>query len=445
MKNIFSEATLFIKSNLIIVYTLFLLVLIPAAFLINNYLVNSSYESNIDQITRKKAVLVESVINNLMLGRFDDEGFLQSSVARITEKNSEIVSLSVLKPGQEGFEIIASSDTGLIGQAPQDQTQNNLAWINPEGIASLEKNSQGRYWKVTKTLLDGSGKRTGLIEMSLSLSDSDALISRTAANAVWIVLLTILVVVLLVANQTRLMSYAWKVTKLQEVDKMKDVFMSMASHELRSPLTAIKGYLDLIKSEKDLVLSANVSHYLDNIFISAKRLDNLVEDILEVSRIEGNQLPMQFAVFNPNEVISQCAEELKSQALQKGLALNCRFDEQPISIKSDASRLKQVLINLIGNAIKYTKKGKVEVGTRVANNKLLITVADTGLGISAEEQQKIFQKFYRIRNRETADIIGTGLGLWIAMEIAKKLGGKITVESISGVGSHFTIILPIAD
>jgi signal transduction histidine kinase len=251
-------------------------------------------------------------------------------------------------------------------------------------------------------------------------------------------------VVLLVANQARLLGYALTVTQLKEIDKMKDMFISMASHELRSPLTAIKGYLDLIKDQKDVALNKNTSHYLENISLSALRLDDLVEDILEVSRIEGNRLPIEMTIFDPNPVISQSVEEMRSQAMQKNLSLNYDPLQDSVKIKSDKDKLKQVMVNLVSNAIKYTKKGSVSVSTAVKNREFLIIVADTGIGISSEDRANLFQKFYRIKNEKTKDVIGTGLGLWITLEIIKRMQGKITVESIEGVGSHFTVHLPIA-
>ncbi|MCX6764210.1 MAG: HAMP domain-containing sensor histidine kinase [Candidatus Nealsonbacteria bacterium] len=445
MNNIFLKAILFTKENLNIVYSLFLIILIPAAFFVNNYLINSNYEKNIDQITQRKAILVENIINNLIQGQLENTAALQSSADRIVQENKEIILLSILKSQDErgGFEIIVSSDSNLIGQKKDEEIQNILAWNQPEGIAFLDRNERGRFWKVTKSLSDNSNNKIGLIEMSFSLEDSDALINKTISNSYWILILTILVVVLFVANQARLLGYVSTVTKLKEIDKMKDMFISMASHELRSPLTAIKGYLDLIKSKKDLKLDKDSDHYITNILLSVDRLDNLVEDILEVSRIEGNRLPIEITAFNPDAIISQSIDEMRFQATQKNLKLNFKPFESVVQIKADKERLKQVLINLISNAIKYTEKGSIEVNTALKKGSFLITVADTGIGISSEDQSNIFQKFYRIKNKYTMDIIGTGLGLWITFEIIKRMQGKITLESIEGVGSHFTVHLPI--
>jgi len=443
MNNIFSNAISFIKENLSITYSLFLVILIPVAFFINSYLINSNYEKNIDKIMQKKAVLVENTINTLIQNQFSDMPAIQSSIDRIMNDNKEIISLSILKPqeGGEEFEIIASGNKNIIGQKQEGQTQNLLAWNNPEGIAFLDRGNDGRFWEVTKSLSDISGKKIGLIDMSFSLKESDALINKTINDSNLILILTILFVILLIANQARLLGYVLTVTKLKEVDKMKDMFISMASHELRSPLTAIKGYLDLLKTEKD---AAMVGHYIENISLSAQRLNNLVEDVLEVSRIEGNRLPIEMTIFDPGPIISQSLEEMRSSAMQKGLALNYVSPQTVLQIKADQDRFKQVLVNLISNAIKYTEKGAISVSAVVKKDKFLITVADTGIGMSSEDQANLFQKFYRIKNDYTKNVIGTGLGLWITLELIKRMQGKITVESIEGVGSHFTVHLPLA-
>jgi len=272
----------------------------------------------------------------------------------------------------------------------------------------------------------------------------NALVQKTIYNSYWILTIIVLTVVLLVSNQGRLFGYALTVTRLKEIDKMKDMFISMASHELRTPLTAIKGYVGLLREKKDLQTDEQTSHFLENISISANRLDDLVNDVLEVSRVEGNRLPMEIIELDPADIIAQSVDEMKTKAEAMGLALKYEPLGAPVIIRADKDRLKQVLINLIGNAVKYTLKGSIDVSVKTKGKELLITVADTGIGMSAESQANLFQKFYRIQNEQTKNVTGTGLGLWITREIVKKMDGSISVESIEGVGSHFTVHFPIA-
>jgi signal transduction histidine kinase len=445
MKNVFTKAIEFIKENPRIIYSLVLVIVIPAAFFINTYLINSNYEKNIDLITQRKAVLVENIINNIVSLQNIDDPKIQAMIEKVKNENDEIVSLLIAKPlnEKEKFPIIASSDPNLLGKDLENSTQNSLAWTKPEGVAFLDRNLDGRFWNVTKLLVDESGKKLGLVSISFSLNNTDALVNQTIYRSYWVLIIIIAIVVLLVSNQTRLLGYALTVTKLKEIDKMKDTFVSMASHELRSPLTAIRGYTEFL-SDKSASFDKDSQHYITNISISVERLQDLVNDILEVSRVEGNRLPIEITSFDPTEIIAQSIEELRSQAIAKNLALNYKPAEEPVMIDADTNRLKQILINLISNSIKYTEKGSVEISTGVQGKMFAITVADTGIGISSEAQANLFQKFYRVQTEKTKTIIGTGLGLWITQEILKKMNGSISVESIEGVGSHFIVRLPVA-
>jgi signal transduction histidine kinase len=442
----FSKAVNYIKANALVGYSLLLLILVPAAFFADNYIINTNYEKAIDVITQRKVILAENILGKFIYGQFSDTAALQSLVSQIAQDNDEIVSLSVLRPkdSQSVFEVAASNDPAQVGKTRKEDVQSLLAWSQPEGIAFLDQNGSGRFWKVTKLILGPADQKIGLVELSLSLNDSDAVINSVINYSYWVLAFMVLILVLLLANQIRLLDYAYSLSKLKEVDKMKDMFISMASHELRTPLTAIKGYLELLKEKKNLNLDDESSRYLDVLSISAQRLDRLVDDMLEVSRLEGNRFPLEISDFDPDSLIGQSVEELRSQAIQKSLVLEYESPAAPVMIRADSSRVKQVVVNLIGNALKYTSKGSVKVSTAVKKGDFLIIVADTGIGISSEEQANLFQKFYRVKNEQTRNIIGTGLGLWITMETVKRMKGKITVESIEGVGSHFTVHLPLA-
>ncbi|MFA6183611.1 MAG: HAMP domain-containing sensor histidine kinase [Parcubacteria group bacterium] len=446
MKNLFARAISFIKENPSVMYSLVLVLLVPIAFFINTYLVNLSYEEDLNKITQRKAILIEDILENVIAKEANNADKIQEIIGNIISEDSEVVSLTVsnFQNQTNDFKIVAASDKNLVGNIQPDNMQNMIAWTNPEGIAFLDEKNNERFWKVTKILKSNSEEKIGLISMSLSLASTDFLINRTIRNSYWVLFVTIIIVLLFVSNQARLFGYALMVTKLKEIDKMKDMFISMASHELRSPLGAMKGYVDFLKDKKEILADEDANHYVSNISLSIERLNGLVADMLEVSRIEGNRMPMEISEINPNKVISESVEEIKSQAIQKGLKLiyTPPIDDKLI-ILADVNRLKQVLINLIGNSIKYTPAGSVTVSVVAKNNELGITIADTGIGISSEDQANLFNKFHRIQNEKTKNIIGTGLGLWITMEIVKRMNGRITIESIEGVGSHFTVYLPV--
>lgn len=433
----------FVRENPRLLYSLILLVFVPAALFFNTYSIISRVEQDIDRITQQKAVLVERVLNILMIEQIHSPSTLQSTVDLLMRDNEEILSLAFLYPEEMGsrFRVVASSEPEVIDEVTEN-IQYVLAWNQPEGIAFLDRDESGRFWRVTRQLISSDQQKIGLVTMTFSLRDTDNLVASTINRSYLVLFITILVVLLLVSNQARLFGSVLALSRLKEVDAMKDNLISMASHELRSPLTAIRGYLELLH-EKKLVFDEESKQYFSNIEHSVDRLNLLVQDILEVSKLEGNRVPLNFTDFEIQPIVEQSIEELRSQAMTKGLTLTMS-EVTPAKLHADVDRVRQILINLVGNAIKYTLKGSVTISGRVQDRDYFLTVADTGLGISAEDQKKLFQKFSRIQNNQTKSIMGTGLGLWITQELALRMEGVITVESIPGVGSHFTLRIPLA-
>jgi signal transduction histidine kinase len=445
MRQIFSKSLSFIKNNPAIIYSLVLLIFIPVALYFNTYYTLSSAQGDIDIITQGKAVLAENIANLAVQNSLSNPAQLENLIHKVISQNNEVQQMEFLapNPGGNGFKIIASSEPGNVGQTT-NEVQNILAWNQQQGIGFIgtDANHTQRFWKITKTISNAQGQKAGLVSMAVSLKSSDDLMSSTFNQSYFLLLITIVIVFLLVLNNTRLFGYAVTVTRLKEIDEMKDNFVSMASHELRAPLVAIKGNLEFF-NDKNKNLDAESAGYLGKIDWSIDRLNSLVNDILEVSRLEGNRVPFEIETFEPEPIIAKLVAESEAQAAGKKLEL-AYSPENIAPVKADKERFEEILVNLISNALKYTEKGKVEIQTETKNKKLLITVADTGIGISAEDLAKLFEKFYRAKNDQTKKIAGTGLGLWIAREMARKMEGDITVESIKGVGSHFTLHLPLA-
>ena len=176
--------------------------------------------------------------------------------------------------------------------------------------------------------------------------------------------------------------------------------------------------------------------------MSAKQLNELVADMLDVSRIEQGRMKFEYSDLNVEEVISDVVSAFTHVAKKKGLTL-IKEDTKEVVIHSDKKKIHRVLVNLVSNAIKYTPKGEVHISHKVENDMIVIRVSDSGIGISKEDQENLFQKFHRIKSAETEEIQGTGLGLWLTKEIIQKLKGSIEVESIQGVGTHFIVKFPI--
>jgi len=247
---------------------------------------------------------------------------------------------------------------------------------------------------------------------------------------------------------------------LKQLEQLKDEFVFIAAHELRTPVAAMKGYLQLILDGTTGAITAETRSFIEKVIGSNQRLIQLVNDLLEVARSQAGRLTIKVAPIDIAPPIASTLDELKSLADEKGVTMTYNATLPPAAgagaplprVMADADRVKEVVVNLVGNAIKYmggtgTITVTHELGTEPApaTGTFLIThIADTGIGMSAEAQQKLFQKFYRVQTDKTRDITGTGLGLFIVKEIVEKMGGVIGVTSEEGKGSTFSFALQVA-
>lgn len=233
------------------------------------------------------------------------------------------------------------------------------------------------------------------------------------------------------------------VTNEREQEKERSQFLYHITHELRTPLTNIRAYAETL-SEGVLQDPETLRECYNVIVGETQRLSRLVEDILSLSQMEAGAARLKMDDVNTARLVRQVVEDMQAQADDKHLELVLNMMPKVPTIRGDKERLAVVLTNIIGNAIKYTPEGgKVEVTCSEESSRLQIRVADTGLGISPEEREKVFEKFYRSTDERVAGLPGTGLGLALALEIARTHGGTITLDSEIGKGSTFTVVLPI--
>ena len=237
-------------------------------------------------------------------------------------------------------------------------------------------------------------------------------------------------------------------TKLKELDQLKDDFVSVASHELRTPMTAIRSYAWMALHRSDIPLSQKLERYLYRTLISTERLINLVNDMLNVSRIESGNVEIDPKSFNIMELVTDVIEEVKVKADEKKLHLSALQHPLP-PVFADPDKVHQILLNLIGNAIKFDYPGGNIVIDFFTDGKIVeISIKDTGSGISRENLSKLFHKFSRLDNSYSSiasSAGGTGLGLYISKSLVGMMHGNIRVESAGEEkGSTFTFSLPVA-
>ena len=236
------------------------------------------------------------------------------------------------------------------------------------------------------------------------------------------------------------------VTDRAEMDRLKDEFISVASHELRTPVTSIKGLLEVLVDEQSGPLTEDQSRFLEIIVRDTDRLDRLVGDVLDISRIDSKLIGLEQAEFNLAEAVEEVISGLGSEIARKQIEVVTSTEGGSMEVYGDRSRINQIITNLLGNAVKYSPDGssiQVVVSSWAQNNRFAqVSVHDEGPGILPEDIDRLFDKFYRADNSLTRSTAGTGLGLAIAKALVELHGGEIWVESTLGAGSVFSLTIP---
>jgi signal transduction histidine kinase len=233
-------------------------------------------------------------------------------------------------------------------------------------------------------------------------------------------------------------------SQLRHDDKLKDEFVYVATHELKNPVTAMKGYLSLIQEGSYGEIPNKLKKAVNQIESSNQQLINLLNNLLQIARAEAQTLEIKTQPVTICDVIEKVIYDLKPLANQKKLQIDHSCPNPAIKVMADSDRLREILNNLISNAIKYSDQGTVTLTHEIVHDKLHTEVKDQGVGIAKKDQEKIFTRFFRVEEEAAKGIPGSGLGLFIVKQLLEKMGGKISFKSKLGSGSTFTIILPLA-
>ena len=240
--------------------------------------------------------------------------------------------------------------------------------------------------------------------------------------------------------------YGQDVTDRAEMDRLKDEFISVASHELRTPVTSIKGLLELLTDDQSGPLTEEQSRFLEIIVRDTDRLDRLVGDLLDVSRIDSKLIGLDRSELNLSDAIDEVILEMESEIAAKRIEIVTALVDRSMEVYGDPSRINQVISNILGNAIKYSPEGssvQVVASSWAKDDRFVqVSIRDHGSGILPEDAGRLFDKFYRADNSLTRSTTGTGLGLAIAKALVELHGGEIWVESAPGAGSVFSFTIP---
>ena len=244
-----------------------------------------------------------------------------------------------------------------------------------------------------------------------------------------------------VAQRTKELALANE--KLQRIDKLKSEFVSAVSHELRTPLTSIKGYAAILMAGKLGAVPESVKERLEKINKHSDSLTQLVNNLLDISRIESGRVGMKLEKLNLQEVVNEVADMMAPPMKEKKIQLVLEMPKEVLGCQADKTQINRVLTNLLGNAIKFTpEKGKIEIKVKAVKDFLQIDVRDSGVGIAEENLTHIFDEFYRVDNEINQKVKGTGLGLSLVKRIVEAHKGKVWANSKLGKGTTFSFTLP---
>lgn len=312
-----------------------------------------------------------------------------------------------------------------------------------EGIFVLNENGRIEFLNdFAKEILDSAPHINEFLKSAIN--DERKILTKEFNNHYY----TIVKVKFNFSNETKYVvtfnnvTYEIELEKLKQLDKMKTEFVANISHELRTPLTAIKAYTEtLLNMEVD---RESQREFLETVYEQSERLESLLNDLLDFTLIESGTMELEYSEFDLCELIKEVVENLKQLAEKYKVKINVSCES--ISISADKRRIKQAIHNLVDNSIKFSDKSKeeryVNISVEKKEENLSIIIEDNGIGISQEDKEKIFEKFYRGDRSLKYEVPGTGLGLTIVQEIIKLHGGKINVNSTLGEGTTFELVIP---
>jgi len=416
---------------------LLLLLVLPLLFLYSGQQFLEAGRANQDSLLKDRIGTIHDVYASLLKGTAVDTEIVASQIKELTAQNDDIVYFSVARLEEDQLVVIASSDEDEQGTStPLTDIHKNAAIRFGESLIFETYDRSGRLWYAYRAVeIDG---QTYFITSLQQLGAIDAMIDSRESGAYATLIVLYLCIIALAYWHYRMINYQSLYEETAAQSEAKDSFLHMIAHELRAPLTAVRGFASMQQEGADVTQQQS---YAEKIQRSSERMLSLVNELLDVARIRSGKLSIEMKEVELRSVLDAVVDELSGTANEHSLALSHTVGTS-LTLTSDAARLQQVLVNIVNNAIKYTKEGSITIGAEVKRNVVEIRIADTGTGIEADAQKQLFAPFYRVENADTAEITGTGLGMWITKLLVAEMKGSIAVESIKGVGTHVVVKLP---
>ncbi len=429
----------FLKSHFNVLLVAILVFLFPLLLLWSNNEIFKANFKNIKTVDSYRIATIHKALKSILINEPDNKKLLREIIKIIAENNPDIKKIRILLKNNEGSYVVKNAlDPDWLQKInPKHRLLEDVGFTNKRDFIRNEFYiDKTRFWQVFSEVKTKNDIYYVFTEHEFSLEDS--LLLKRQKDSYWSIVAILLLLLTIAYWFKQQVNWQLRHQKLQLKMRERDLFSNMIVHELRSPLTAIRGYADLLKRSK---LLSTDSHYVENIANSANHLILLVNDFLEVSRLQSGKLQLKLEKVNLNVFLLDLQEKLQTLVADKKLSLSFNPSLQEMVIDTDKTRLTQVITNLVTNAIKYTETGKIEISLKDGKKTVKIRISDTGTGISASDQKKIFAPFFRVSSVDKTKITGTGLGMWITKQLVTLLAGEIGVESIKGIGTHVIITL----
>jgi signal transduction histidine kinase len=435
-----------------IAYSIGILIAIPAIVITNTIILTRSTSEAFDTELQRKADLVNSVIAESSLPLIQNKQYkaLQSSIDALESSQPSLKQSYVIVKDGDVLKVVAHSSST---SEKLDQT----AIINAEFALNLmqpsahfintydSNNNPAQAWNVMTPVIDQSSKKAvAVVSTTLLTVDAQEAIDSAYRLSFIILLISIVLIIVLLFRHFMMVNYIVLLAKQRELNQTMNDFLSVATHELKAPTTIIKGYLSNVVEGDFGAITPEIKEQIEIALSQTDRLNALVQDLLNVSRVEQGSIQYNLTVVNTEKVLGMIVENYRPIAAEKGLQLIYEPTGNLPFVKADEGRVQEIFTNLVDNAIKYTATGSVTVTQQLNKGKLVTNFRDTGFGISPAAKERLFQRFYRIKTTQTEGISGTGLGLWIIKQYVEAMKGKIDVESMEGVGSNFIVELQVA-
>lgn len=432
----FKQGVRHLASHQQLIFALALLFIIPLAFLWTGQQFLAVSEYNLERVEKDRVGMLHdafSILLNTDISRDDVLRHMQ----QIVSENPDIIRFSIFEPTQNGFTTFVS-----IGEDFNPDQYSDIIRLSTvrsdESILFVEYIAGARHWIGVRTVVDAVGLPQYFIVTDVSMEALDSILTNKVHAAYLSLVFVILLILILLWRQVRLIDYSRLYSELKDAHATMSLFVNMTAHELRTPLTVIKGYASMLRENSALTPAQD--SYTEKIEISAESLIVLISDLLDLASLQAGKLQFADEDVDLSEVILTTTTFLQPLARKNTLRLKTDVITAPdCTIRGDRKRLQQVFTNIISNSLKYTKEGTITVTLQKTSHGFEIRVKDTGVGISAEDQKRLFAPYFRVANPDASKITGTGLGMWITKRMIEEMHGVIDVESIKGVGTHIVV------